>query len=382
MPPPTSPFLLSPRTTSILTTHLPSHTPSKTVLLCPSHTLCAATAQKTYHLHHAALRALLSPVSDLLHRALDLASTVLASEHHANDLERAFLGPARDAVLWYTSLAHEELDWIAAVCGDPPRLATSSLRCPACLVDGVLQSQSTIRIVLAACRVARVDRHGQASSPRDELPGNPLDPLSDHGSPKHGSSSGNDGSSSFQPADDPLLQVARRWARAVEAAVVADTFWTPCDTAAAVHGTPTLCASERARARRLAAALLLLEEQVDQLDAMLTDFQAAQAHMHRAEAGAHADADADAHQQVELLEEDEDDKLSGAACRASREAEKREQTRRVVDAFVRAWVAGGGGAGGATRCGSEAGSGRRYGADAAAAGGRLRGAGRLRSVTG
>lgn len=349
-----SPFLLSPKSTALLTNHLTSSTPSKTVLFCSRHKSASTPSSlKTYLLHHATIRTLLLPLSHLLARATSLAIAVLPQEHHANDLERAFLGPARDAVVWYTSLADEEAGWLAAVCRDA-KLDARSSRCPGCMVDHTLHSQSTIRLMLAACRVARAERltDADASDAEPEL-SSPILPADADDLPP-------------PPPANTLPSLARRWQRAVEDAVRADAFWTPSPAS-------TTCADERTRARRLAAALLVLEDQVEQLADMLAEYHASRTPVGRgSSAGYGSDAD----------EGDDETDAVAAVRHAVEEAEKREQTRRVVDAFVRAWVSGNGAGG---RCAREAegpngGAGRKtYAAGGAAL--RPRGPGRLRSIT-
>ena len=113
--------------------------------LCDEHTPAHLENASRWLIVRDVLHALLVPVVELF----DKASTLAASATHASkveDLEYAFNGQARSAFLWLQCfLANErEREWCY------------TRGCPACVAEHSLDSEFSVRILLAACLLSDV----------------------------------------------------------------------------------------------------------------------------------------------------------------------------------------------------------------------------------
>lgn len=211
-----SPFLLTPASAHTLRTYLKTYCPTKTVVFCSQHTRHASTAAfKTYLLQYAAVRALLRPVYNLLARATRIAHGITHS-NNVDDLERVFRGDARTAYLWSTCLEEDEAGWFWSAVGS--RTMKPTVHCPGCVVDRTLHTETTIRLMLAACCLAqiRAEVTAEEAAYDDDVAVEEEDEDDDDDDDDH-------------PArqDAALAEVARHWAHAVQESLSHDAFWRP-----------------------------------------------------------------------------------------------------------------------------------------------------------
>ncbi|TKX24837.1 hypothetical protein C1H76_3012 [Elsinoe australis] len=89
------------------------------------------------------LHALLAPVVALQDHATTVAQESLQTLRQ-EDMEYAFYGNARNAFVWLQSFMASELPWCLSV------------GCPACVVTQALDSESSIRLLLASCFLSAV----------------------------------------------------------------------------------------------------------------------------------------------------------------------------------------------------------------------------------
>jgi len=257
-----SPFLLAPAANHTLRTYLNTFCPTKTIVFCPAHTRAASTAAlKTYLLQHAAIRALLRPVYNLLTRATRLAHSITHSTD-LNDLERAFRGDARTAYLWYTCLEDDEAGWFWSAVGS--RTMKPTIRCPGCVVDRTLHTETTIRLMLAACCLAQI-RAEEAPPCPSEPPsrssssdGNDQDDDDDYDDSTSDSSESSHSHSTMR-RDAGLAEVARCWSSAVSESLSHDAFWRPAG----------IRAEALPRASVLAESMWCLEQACEEIEELL-----------------------------------------------------------------------------------------------------------------
>jgi len=243
-----SPFLLSPAANHTLRTYLKTFCPTKTIVFCSKHTKQASTAAlKTYLLQHAAIRALLRPVYNLLSRATRLAHCVTRSAD-LDDLERAFRGDARTAYLWYTCLEEDEAGWFWSAVSS--RTMKLTIRCPGCVVDCTLHTETTIRLMLAACSLAQI---------RAEVAAEEAASCDDDEAAVNDDTQSTD---SYSDQDAALAEVARCWAHAVEESLSHDDFWRPAG----------IRAEAMPRANVLAESMWCLEGACEEIEAVLGGF--------------------------------------------------------------------------------------------------------------
>ncbi|ORY08352.1 hypothetical protein BCR34DRAFT_488786 [Clohesyomyces aquaticus] len=104
---------------------------------CSNHETCDSEVKDTWLLHRDLLHALVMPVVELFKRASALAEAFL-SNPKPEDLELAFGGDARGAFLWLQCFITEEEDWCR------------TRGCPACVTIATLNTESHIRLTIAA----------------------------------------------------------------------------------------------------------------------------------------------------------------------------------------------------------------------------------------
>ncbi|MCJ1259315.1 hypothetical protein MMC24_007152 [Lignoscripta atroalba] len=116
---------------------------------CSNHLPSDKDIEESWLLHRDITHALIMPVLEIYRQASQLAESFLCPRN-IFDLELAFRGEARGAFAWLQCLIMEEEDWC------------STRGCPACIVSYVLQSEPTVRLILAACRLSRILRKPKA----------------------------------------------------------------------------------------------------------------------------------------------------------------------------------------------------------------------------
>ncbi|MCJ1485797.1 hypothetical protein MMC06_005972 [Schaereria dolodes] len=124
-------------------------TTDRSAAFCEHHSPSTEDIKQAWLLHRDITHAIIMPVLEIYRQASQLAESFLCPRS-IFDLELAFRGEARGAFSWLQCLIVEEEDWC------------STRGCPACIVNYVLQSEPTIRLVLAACRLSRSLRKPKA----------------------------------------------------------------------------------------------------------------------------------------------------------------------------------------------------------------------------
>ncbi|MCJ1282624.1 hypothetical protein MMC26_001949 [Xylographa opegraphella] len=109
---------------------------------CEHHVSAGPADEEAWLLHRDITHAIILPVIHVYRQASTMAQSFLCSQS-AFDLELAFRGEARGVFSWLQCLIVEEEEWC------------TTRGCPACVVAHVLNSEPTIRLILAACRLSR-----------------------------------------------------------------------------------------------------------------------------------------------------------------------------------------------------------------------------------
>ncbi|KAG8629398.1 hypothetical protein KVT40_003263 [Elsinoe batatas] len=119
---------------------------------CHEHTCKSPEERQPWLIIRDILHALLAPVVALQDHAANVAHESLQTIR-AVDLEYAFYGNARNAFVWLQSFMASELTWCLSV------------GCPACVVTQALDSESSIRLLIASCFLSDVQSSADLGRP-------------------------------------------------------------------------------------------------------------------------------------------------------------------------------------------------------------------------
>lgn len=122
---------------------------------CCDHEPVVAEDAKAWLVIRDVLHALLAPIVALQDHAARVAEESLRT-YRPEALEYAFYGNARGAFVWLQSFLASELQWCL------------SSGCPACIVQQALDSESSIRLLLASCFLSSIQ--GDTDLGRPTLP--------------------------------------------------------------------------------------------------------------------------------------------------------------------------------------------------------------------
>lgn len=118
---------------------------------CSTHE-CTEEDRAAWLVFRDVLHALLAPVVALHDHAVSVAGYSLNTKRQET-LEHAFYGNARGAFVWLQSFLASEMSWC---------LTTG---CPACVVSQAMDSESSLRLLIAACHLSAVERDDESDRP-------------------------------------------------------------------------------------------------------------------------------------------------------------------------------------------------------------------------